>query len=122
MKIRFLLGLCASLFLAGCATTTTANWDQRVGSLTYEQAVAELGEPMGDMKKTDGTREVTWLVERGSPQTVGSSGMGGDPAYHASGTPPLRSEFPSRPERYLHLYFGSDGLLKSWGDVPRPVR
>ena len=121
MKIRFLLGLCASLFLAGCATTTTANWDQRVGNLTYEQAVAELGDPMGDMKKTDGTREVTWLVERGSPQSVGF-GMGGDSAYHASGTPPLRSEFPTRPDRYLHLYFGSDGQLKSWGDDRRPVR
>ena len=121
MTIRFLPALCFSLLLlAGCATTT-AHWDQRVGHLTYEQAVAELGDPMGDMKKNDGTREVTWLVERGSPQSVGF-GMGGDSAYHASGTPPLRSEFPNRPDRYLHLYFGSDGLLKSWGDDRRPVR
>jgi len=120
MKARILFCVCLPLLLAACASTTTQSWDHRIGSCTYEQAVAELGEPIGDLKRNDGTREVTWLVEWGS-HGAGFS-RAGDPAYRASAAPPLQSEFPARPDRYLHLYFGPDGQLKSWEDDRRPAR
>jgi len=119
MKIKFLLGLCLALLLAGCASTST-NWDQRVGSLTYEQAVAELGEPIGDLKKTDGNRDVTWLAERGSPQRA-TYGMG-DPAVPGAVAPPARSDFPPQADRYLHFVFGPDGRLMSWREDRGPLR
>lgn len=118
MKIKLLLCLCLPLLVAGCAST--GSWDHQIGKLTYEQAVAELGEPMGDLKRNDGTREVTWLTVRGSQGTT--IPQRGDPAYHASATPSLRAEFPARPDEYVHLTFGADGLLKAWSDDRRPIR
>lgn len=96
------------------------SWDHQIGALTYEQAVAELGEPIGDLKRNDGTREVTWLTARGSQSTVVSRQS--DPAYRASAAPPLSSDFPARPDQYLHFTFGADGLLKAWSDERRPAR
>lgn len=118
MKTRWMLCLCLPLLLAGCATTPPPDWDHRVGSFTHDQAVAELGAPTKTAVLGDGSREETWLIERGSPAMVGH-GMGGAFATPGLAGSPVKREFPARPDRFLQLIFGPDGVLKAWKEDRR---
>jgi hypothetical protein len=98
---------CLVVFLlAGCAT---ADWTSRIGNLTYEQAVTELGPPIMTMTMSDGTRRADWLVHRGSSGSVGS---GRSAAIATKG-------MPASPSQYLLLTFGSDGRLMTWKQLYR---
>ena len=116
MKPRWMLGLCLPLLLAGCATTP--DWNNRVGRYTYDQAVAELGEPEINTTRPDGSNEAIWIIERGTPAMVGY-GAGG--AFSSPGLmdPPIKREFPARPDRYLRLTFGPDHVLTIWKEDRR---
>src|ERR1043166_8539424 len=50
---------------AGCATTPKIDWNSRIGSYTYDQAVLEFGPPDRAATLTDGTRVVEWITARG---------------------------------------------------------
>ena len=41
-------------FIAGCATTKPIDWNSRVGSYTFDQAVTELGPPDKQAALSDG--------------------------------------------------------------------
>ena len=98
------------LFLAGCATT---DWNSRIGLLTYEQAVAELGTPIVSTNLSDGTRVADWLVRRGSS---GSVGFGAGSAFATPGLARwhVPEEVQLSPSQYLRLTFRPDGTLKAW--------
>jgi hypothetical protein len=98
----------------GC-TTTRIDWQTRVGSYTYDQAVLELGPPDKLATLTDGTKVGEWLMYRGQSRggyaTYGGPVYGGPFLYHYA-EPPL-------PDQYLRLTFGNDGILQAWRRVAK---
>lgn len=105
--------LLAVLVAAGCASNRV-NWDERIGVLTYDQAVRELGPPDAESTLSDGTRVAQWrgraraqTVHTGIHQSHWNSrshwrrgtGMGTTVVVPADNAPVLR------------LTFGPDGRL-----------
>ena len=103
------------LFLGGCATT---DWTSRIGNLTYEQAVTELGPPIMTMTMADGSRQGDWLVHRGSSGSV-ATGRSAASATTGLIKPRTAGETSTLPSHYLLLTFGSDGKLKAWKQLYR---
>ena len=88
--------------LTGCESTPKVDWDSRVGSFTYDQAVKELGSPLLTTKLNAGGTVADWPTGArrvGVGGGYGSAGMGMGQAGH--------SEF-------LRLTFDENGVLKSW--------
>jgi hypothetical protein len=98
-----------ALFLIGCATTKI-DWNSRIGSYTFDEAVAELGVPERQATLSDGSVVAEWLTGRGG-------------AYgHAHYTPGWRFhtyDIYEMPDRYLRLTFGPDNRLARAGDFSR---
>ncbi|MDB6109922.1 MAG: hypothetical protein JWR69_1672 [Pedosphaera sp.] len=101
------------LVLASCTTTHQVDWNSRIGTFTYAQAVDELGPPENLELVPDGTRVVSWLAQRGRS---GSVGFGMDAGFATPGLleNPMPYETPPTPDRYLQLRFGPDGRLMAW--------
>src|SRR5207247_10402206 len=72
-SIRFeMLSWCfLALLLAGCASTPKPDWNTRVGSFTYDQAVAEMGPSDKYAKLSDGSTVAEWFIKRGSSVSFG---------------------------------------------------
>src|SRR6266498_2529957 len=104
-----------ALLLAGCASTAKTDWNSRVGSYTYDQAVAELGPPDKSAKLSDGTTVAEWMTRRG--YSGGSAGiMYGHPYYYH----PWHYYYePPSPDYFIRLTFGSDGKLQAYKPVVR---
>src|SRR2546425_9836834 len=60
-----------ALLLAGCASTPKAEWNSRVGSYAYDQAVAELGPPDKSAKLSDGSTVAEWFIKHSSSVSFG---------------------------------------------------
>lgn len=107
--------LCA--LLSGCASTPKIDWDSRVGTYTYDQAVLDFGPPTKEAKLQDGTVVAEWMTQRGYTETYYPG-----PAYYPyryrrygyAGTAPVMT---SSPDVFLRLTFGPDGILKAWKQV-----
>jgi hypothetical protein len=104
-------GFCLALGLTGCATQRV-DWAARVGHYTYEQAVAELGEPENQDKLADRALVADWLVNRGYTYTEASPGPDG-PFFRTS------PRTYTAPSLYLRLTFGPDGQLTTWKKLYR---
>lgn len=102
--IRFFQWLAAAIMVvaAGCATTPKVDWEARVGSYTYDEAVLELGPPENVAELQNGTKVAEWAA---GGRRGGSSVM--------VGVGPVISAFPVGEERrdYLRLTFGAEGRL-----------
>ena len=103
------LSLIALVLLTGsCASDPKANlkdidWGSRIGTYTYEEALAELGEP-NIMSETNEGRIAEWMLRR-SPMVSFGVGIGGPGVgVGTSVSPPPSGE-------YLHLRFDKDGKL-----------
>src|SRR5260221_5608594 len=63
-----------SLALTGCASRPkldpNTDWNSRVGSYTYDQAVAELGKPDRISESNEG-KTADWILKRGSQVSFG---------------------------------------------------
>jgi len=104
-----LLVLLLALLNSGCAARGKAYWNARVGVLTSDQAILELGPPDKTARLTDGTTVSEWLLARGQAgRLVAAHG------YYLSST--VWAE-PSSPDVYLRLTFGLDGRMKAWQKV-----
>jgi hypothetical protein len=72
-KQRIIL-MTLSLALAGCASRPKldphTDWNSRVGSYTYDQAVAELGKPDAISESNEG-KTADWILKRGSQVSFG---------------------------------------------------
>jgi hypothetical protein len=67
-----------ALVIAGCATTKPIDWNSRVGSYTFDQAVTELGPPDKQAKLSDGRTVAEWITHRegGTSFSVGTGFRG----------------------------------------------
>ena len=103
------LSFIALVFMAGsCASSQKAkingiDWGGRIGTYTYEEALAELGEP-NVMSETNEGRIAEWMLRR-SPMVSFGVGIGGPGVgVGTSVSPPPSGE-------YLRLRFDKDGKL-----------
>lgn len=122
-----LVVLCSVLVNAGCSSTSKArlskseiqkvNWSDRIGSYTWSDAIADLGQPAVHGESTEG-KTGEWIIHR-SPQVslgfgVGSSSYGHNSAVGVGTgttiTPPPRGE-------YLRLQFDKNDKLTAWTKV-----
>jgi hypothetical protein len=112
--------LIVTVFLAGsCASGTkgTVNdidWGGRIGTYTYEEALAELGEPSMIGESNEG-KIAEWVL-RQSPAFSFGFGFGGGSYGHHSGTGGGVGATVSPPPsgEYLRLRFDQDGKLVEW--------
>jgi len=100
----------------GCASKPKPDWNQRVGHLTFDQAVRELGPPVASTLLQDGTRVAEWFLKAG-PQIsfglgTGVSGGAGAVGVGQSVALPTKGHF-------LRLVFGPDGQLQRWENFRR---
>ncbi len=105
-----------ALLTAGCSSTPKPDWNQRVGSYTFDDAVRELGPPVSSIKLQDGSTVAEWFLKHASSMSfgfgTGSYGGGGAVGVGTSVTPPPKAY-------YLRLTFGPDGKLLRWEKVKR---
>jgi hypothetical protein len=101
----------AAFLLGGCSTTKNVDWDIRVGSFTYDQAIAELGPPESQRSLGDGRTVAVWTTRRSSGNGSGVVGRGyaGNTVAGAS-----HSEITGHSERVLRLTFNAEGRLAAW--------
>ncbi|MBI3416293.1 MAG: hypothetical protein HY043_13445 [Verrucomicrobia bacterium] len=115
---RLLACLIFTFCIAGCANHPRVDWNSRIGSFTFDQAVIELGPPDKSAKLTDGTTVAEWLTVRGDAQ----------PSFHVHSGIGLYRNYPSTfwiedyvaypgPSWYLRLTFGPDSKLNAWKRV-----
>lgn len=112
MKFPFFtsgLLLLAALLLAGCATNRV-DWNARVGSFTYDQAVVELGPPDKTAKLTDGQNVAEWISRYASPSPV----MVGGGFYPGPAGVSVVQTSPSYYENHLLLTFTTNNVLAAW--------
>src|SRR5882757_1570315 len=104
-------------FIAGCKSTPKVDWDARVGSYTYDQAVTDLGPPDKQAKLTDGYTVAEWITHHssGSGLSFGtgffSGGGGGDSAV---GGGVGQSVGSGSSDKTLKLTFGTNNVLTAW--------
>ena len=111
---RFLsvwLGMLAIVLLAGCQFAKPINWNARVGSYTFDQAVIELGPPDSQAKLSDGRVVAKWVTRYASGGTVIVSGGYGYNSYPGVG---IVQTTPSYYERRLILTFNTNNVLSAW--------
>ncbi|HAV64149.1 MAG TPA: hypothetical protein DCY13_17510 [Verrucomicrobiales bacterium] len=104
------------LAFAACSSKPKVNWDARVGSFTYDQAVIELGPPDRQTEISEGRKVADWVTGRSSSPRlsvgVGSYGRGGGVGVGTgTGGDPI--------EKVLRLTFDKDGRLVFWENTRR---
>lgn len=94
-----------------CSTTNKVDWNNRVGSYTYDQAILELGPPDKQVSLSDGQTVAEWITRRSGAAgfTIGTGYYGGGAGVGVS-----QSVSPGYSERWLRLTFDSSGRLKNW--------
>lgn len=127
MKTKLCFLATMLMVLGGCSSSpkpnlskaeaSKVNWSERVGTYTYDQALADLGKP--EVVGESGTgKTAEWVLQR-SPRMSFGFGVGGASFGGGSGvgvgvgssvSPPPRGE-------NLRLVFDKDGRLKEWVKV-----
>ena len=97
----------------GCASTPKIDWDARVGTFTYDQAVKELGLPLVSTKLTEGSTVADWPEHPGGGGRV-SFGVGASGYAGGVGAGMSQSVGPATREAYLRLTFDKNGTLTAW--------
>ncbi len=101
--------------LAGCKTTPPVDWQARVGTYTYDQAVTELGPPDRQATLTDGQTVAKWVSHRSGGSSIGvgtgffSGGYGGGSAVGVG-----MGQNLGNADRVLTLTFGTNKVLSAW--------
>jgi len=116
-----LLTVLALAVLFPACSTTKIDWNSRVGTYTYDQAVVDLGPPDKSAKLSDGSTVAEWLTRRG--RSGGTVGMYYGPDYYPRyygyySVAPYYYDPPS-PDYFLRLTFGPDGKLEVWKKIVR---
>ena len=108
LRTLALLIACAAMFL-GCATKKRVDWNARIGSYSYDQAVTDLGPPDKQATLSDGRTVAEWITRRsGSGMSIGTGiGMGNVGVG-------VGQSIGSGRNHALNLTFNKDGLLGSW--------
>jgi hypothetical protein len=116
MKWVWLSFMVLVLLTGNCASGPKVNikdidWGSRIGTYTYEEALAELGEPNVISETSEGLI-AEWVLRR-SPMVSVGFGFGGVGYGHhsSSGVGVGTSVSPPPSGEYLHLRFDRDGKL-----------
>lgn len=98
-------------FICGCASTKKVDWNSRVGTYTFDQAVAELGPPDKQAKTSDGKTVAEWIRRRsgGSSISFGTGFYGRNSGVGVGHT--VGSGYR---EDATRLTFDADGKLLLW--------
>jgi hypothetical protein len=122
MKLRRLLFIVLVLLVGGCASGTKAvikdvDWGSRIGTYTYEEALAEMGKPDVIGQSSEGTI-AEWVLER-SPNVTFGFGFGGVGygRHTSTGVGVGTTVSPPPSGEYLHLRFDNEGKLAEWRRV-----
>ena len=108
--LRLVVLSLALSWLTGCAAPKPIDWNSRVGSYTYQQAVAEFGQPDRQARLSDGKVVYKWFAQPQVSPTV-NSGM----SYYGSTGFAAGQNLNSGPNiNYLQLTFGTNGVLSNW--------
>ena len=116
MKLRRLLLIVLALLAGSCATGTKAtvkdiDWGSRIGTFTYEEALAELGEPDVIGESSEG-KIAEWVVRRSPMVSFGFGfGTGSHGRHTSTGVGLGTSVSPPPSGEYLQLRFDKDGKL-----------
>jgi hypothetical protein len=103
----------------GCATQRI-DFSARVGHLTFDQAVIELGAPDKQARLTDGTVVAEWRTHRGQAAVYTTArGFYGAPGWPYYGSLSPTYYQPATPDYFLRLTFGPDGKLAAWKHYAR---
>ena len=111
-KLSFLVTLTlAIVVIVGCKTTKPVDWNSRVGTYTFDQAVTELGPPDKQTTLSDGKLVAQWITHRngGTSFSVGTgfyTGGAGIGVGHSVGS--------GYPDRVLTLTFGTNSVLAAF--------
>ncbi len=105
-----ILALAVAL-MAGCKTTKPVDWNARVGSYTFDQAVTDLGPPDKQTTLSDGQLVAQWITHRngGSSFSVGTGFYTGGVGVGVGQT--TGSAYP---DRILTLTFGTNYVLTAF--------
>jgi hypothetical protein len=101
--------------IAGCKSTPKVDWDGRVSSYTYDQAVTDLGPPNTRAKLTNGYTIAEWITKRSSGSGF-SFGIG-----YISGSGGTATSVGIGPgvgfdndDQTLQLTFNTNNVLTAW--------
>jgi uncharacterized membrane protein YgcG len=105
----------AAAFFTGCKSTPPIDWNSRIGTYTYDQAVTDLGPPDKQAKLDNGQTVAEWITHHssGSGLSIGTgffSGGGGS----GGGVGVGQSIGSGYSDKILKLTFGADNKLVAW--------
>ncbi|HEX5398488.1 MAG TPA: hypothetical protein VFY06_05505 [Verrucomicrobiae bacterium] len=105
--------LMLALVVAGCATTTKINWQARVGTYTYDQAVTDFGPPDKSAKLSNGSIVAQWQQQPAQVIVTPGPYFAPPGCYYYGPFAPTYSttRFPAS---YLRLTFGPNGRLEQF--------
>jgi hypothetical protein len=119
MRLKGLSFIVLAVLAAACASGPRANidnidWGSRIGTYTYDQALAELGEPNVMGESSDG-KTAEWVLGQ-SPATAFSFGFGTGSVSRstATGVGVGGTVSPPPSGEYLRLRFDKAGKLVEW--------
>jgi hypothetical protein len=101
----------AAMLITGCKTTPPVDWNSRVGTYTFDQAVIELGPPDKQATLSDGKTVAQWIKHYynnsgfavGTGFFTGGAGVGVSQGVGSSGY-----------DNILTLTFDTGSKLVSW--------
>ena len=114
MKTKAAVGLllvAVTFFTIVGFATNKVDWNARIGTLTFDQAVVELGPPDKQQKLTDGRNVAEWITRF---QNAGSVAIGTGFYTHSAGVGIIQSTGPTYYERKLRLTFNTNNVLTAW--------
>jgi hypothetical protein len=122
MKLGRLFIILLILLVGSCAsgprvTVEDSEWGSRIGKYTYQDALAELGEPQMIGESSEG-KIGQWVLRQSVPFSIGF-GFGSSGYGHSSstGVGVGTSVSPPPSGEYLRLRFDRDGKLAEWTKV-----
>jgi len=114
MKLGRLFLILLILLAGSCVygprvTVEDSEWGARMGKYTYQDALAELGEPQMIGESSEG-KIAEWVLRQRMPFSIGFGLGGAGVGVGTSVSPPPSGE-------YLRLRFDPDGKLAEWTKV-----
>jgi hypothetical protein len=122
MKLTSLSLILLLVLAGGCASAPKTSvkdidWRSRMGTYTYEQALAEFGEPNVIGESSEG-RTAEWVLQQSLPVTFGFGfGTGSYGDHTSTGVGVGTSVSPPPSGEYLRLRFDKDDKLAEWSKV-----
>jgi hypothetical protein len=104
-----------AVFLIGCKSTPPVDWNSRVGTYTYDQAVTDLGPPDKQAKLDDGRTVAEWVTHRsgGTGLSIGTGFFSGGGGI-GTGVGVSQNIGTGPGDKVLKLTFDTDHKLAAW--------